>query len=194
MRVMLHACCGPCLLEPFDALAAEHEVTVCYANPNIHPAEEYARRRDALVAYARACGFGVLELPYEPERWHAAVRGLEADRPRRCEACFRLRLGMTARAAAEAGCDAVASTLTVSPYQDQAAVDRAGRAACAEAGVEWLPRDFRDRYPEATRRSRGLGMYRQNHCGCVYSVAEAEADRQRRREERAAAKRAQSSS
>ena len=25
MRVLLHACCGPCLLEPFDALAAEHQ-------------------------------------------------------------------------------------------------------------------------------------------------------------------------
>ena len=44
MRLALHACCGPCLLEPLDALAAEHDVTVVYANPNIHPREEYERR------------------------------------------------------------------------------------------------------------------------------------------------------
>ncbi|TLM78812.1 MAG: epoxyqueuosine reductase QueH [Actinobacteria bacterium] len=192
MKVMLHACCGPCLLEPFDAIAAEHEVVVCYANPNIHPAAEYERRRDTLMAYVRERGLAAVELAYDPDAWRMAVRGIEADRVRRCEACFRLRLGMVAHAAADAGCDAVASTLTVSPYQDQAAVDRAGRAACAEAGVTWLGGDFRDRYPEATRRSRELGMYRQNYCGCVYGVAEAEADRAHRREERAAAKRGQS--
>jgi predicted adenine nucleotide alpha hydrolase (AANH) superfamily ATPase len=47
--------------------------------------------------------------------------------------------------------------------------------------VEFLVTDFRDRYPEATRRSRGLGMYRQNYCGCRYSEAEAAEARERRK-------------
>ena len=126
MRVMLHACCGPCLLEPFDALLAEHEVTVVYANPNIHPAEEYERRRDTLLAYAAERGIDAVELPYAPEAWAGAVAGVETDRDARCRACFRLRLGMVARLAAERGYDAVATTLTVSPYQDPAAIAEAG--------------------------------------------------------------------
>ncbi|MBA4370136.1 MAG: hypothetical protein C0418_00970 [Coriobacteriaceae bacterium] len=186
VRVMLHACCGPCLLEPFDALLAAHEVTVVYANPNIHPAEEYERRRDTLLAYARERGIEVVEIPYAQEVWAEAVRGVEADRDARCRACFRLRLGMVARLAAEQGYEAVATTLTVSPYQDPAAIADAGEAVCAEAGVVWLAGDFREHYPEAIRRSRELGMYRQGYCGCSFSIAEAEQDRARRRAERSA--------
>lgn len=182
MRVLLHACCGPCLLEPFDALAADHEVTVVYANPNIHPAEEYARRRDTLLAYAEAESIDVTELPYAPGAWEAATAGLEA--PARCHACYRLRIGMAAAEAARGGYDAVATTLTVSPYQDPDAIRAMGEEACAEAGVRFLVTDFRERYPEATRRSRALGMYRQNYCGCAPSKAEADAERAARREAR----------
>lgn len=192
MRVMLHACCGPCLLEPYDALAEGHEVRVVYANPNIHPADEYVRRRETLLAYTSEREIEVDVLPYEPDDWHAAVSGVEGDPSQRCRRCFMLRLGMTARHAKEHGFDAVATTLTVSPYQDPQTIREAGEAVCAEAGVTFLVTDFRDRYPEATRRSRELGMYRQNYCGCEQSRMEAEEQRECRRRERstAAAKRA----
>lgn len=179
MRVLLHACCGPCLLEPFDALSARHEVTVCYANPNIAPAGEYARRRDTLGDYADRAGIEWFELPYEPGRWVEAVAGL--DRPERCRACYRLRLGLVAEEAARRGFDAIATTLTVSPYQDIEGINAAGAQVCADAGIGYLPADFRERYPDATRRSRELGMYRQNYCGCAPSMAEAEAERAARK-------------
>ncbi|MDO8914940.1 MAG: epoxyqueuosine reductase QueH [Coriobacteriia bacterium] len=186
MRIMLHACCGPCLLEPFDGLSATHEVRVVYANPNIHPRVEYERRRDTLLEYARESGIVVEEVAYEPESWTEAVRGLE-DRPgRRCRACFRLRLGLAAARAAESGCDAIATTLSVSPYQDPDAIREAGEAAAAQHGIAFLVTDFRDRYAEASRRSRELGMYRQDFCGCRYSKDEAAAGRERRRSEKAA--------
>jgi predicted adenine nucleotide alpha hydrolase (AANH) superfamily ATPase len=182
MRLVLHACCGPCLLEPYDALAASgDEIRVVYANPNIHPREEYERRRDTLLAYAHARGIVVDELAYDTDAWDAAVAGLQDDPVRRCRACFRVRLGAAARHAAELGYDAVATTLTVSPYQDPEAIRDAGEEVCAEAGVEFVLTDFRDRYPEATRRSRELGMYRQNYCGCRYSDAEAAQARELRR-------------
>lgn len=188
-RLLLHACCGPCLLEPLDALAAEaDEVTIAYANPNIHPAEEYERRRDTLLEYAANAGVTVVELPYDPEAWRAAVGPLADAGAERCRACYRLRLGLAARMAADGGFDSLATTLSVSPYQDQEAINDEGRHAAAKAGVEWLDRDFRDRYRDATTRSRELGMYRQNYCGCVYSQAEAEAERQLRRDARAAEK------
>jgi epoxyqueuosine reductase len=188
MRIMLHACCGPCLLEPYDALANEHEVRVAYANPNIHPVDEYERRRDTLMEYAAARSIDVDVLPYEPGDWRAAVTGVEDDPSRRCRRCFELRLGMTAQHARDLGFDAVATTLTVSPYQDPDTIREAGEAVCAEAGVAFLVTDFRDRYAEATRRSRELGMYRQSYCGCEMSRAEAQEQRDRRREARVKAK------
>ena len=181
MKLLLHACCGPCLLEPYDALVADgNEVRVAYANPNIHPRAEYERRRDTLLEYAGAQGIEVDELAYDTDAWDKAVGGLENDPARRCRACFRVRLGAAARHAAEIGCDAVATTLTVSPYQDPEAIREAGEEVCAAAGVSFLVTDFRDRYPSATRRSRDLGMYRQNYCGCRYSEAESAKARERR--------------
>lgn len=182
MKLLLHACCGPCLLEPYDALAAQgHEIHVAYANPNIHPREEYERRRDTLLAYAGERGIEVDELDYDTDAWDAAVAGVEDSPGERCSACFRVRLGAAARHAAEIGCDAVATTLTVSPYQDPDAIREAGEGVCAEAGVAFLVTDFRDRYSEAVRRSRELGMYRQNYCGCRYSDTEAAAARAARK-------------
>lgn len=181
MKIMLHACCGPCLLEPYDALAEGAEVRVAYANPNIHPREEYELRLSTLMSYTEQQGIHVDELDYDVEAWDSAVSGVE-DRPsERCAACFRLRLGMVARHAAETGFDAIATTLTVSPFQDPVSIRAAGEAVCAECGIRFLVTDFRDRYPEASRRSRALGMYRQNYCGCRFSKAEAEQSRARRR-------------
>jgi predicted adenine nucleotide alpha hydrolase (AANH) superfamily ATPase len=185
MRLLLHACCGPCLLEPYDALVADHEVLVVYANPNIQPRAEYERRRDTLLAYAAPRGIAVDELEYDTEAWEREVRGLDRETGARCRACFRVRLGAAARHAASLGYDAVATTLTVSPYQDPDAIREAGEQVCAAEGVAFLVTDFRDRYPEATRRSRELGMYRQNYCGCRYSEKEAAQEREARRIRRA---------
>jgi len=185
VRVALHACCGPCLIEPLDALAAKYEVVVVFANPNIQPLEEYERRRDTLRAWADARALEVVEVAYEPAAWEEAVSGVRDDCVSRCARCYGLRLRLTAREAARHGCDAMATTLSVSPYQDATAIDAAGREAAAEQGLTWLFEDYRGRYPEAVRRAREAGMYRQNYCGCLPSMAEAQADRERRRAEKA---------
>ncbi|MEN6429822.1 MAG: epoxyqueuosine reductase QueH [Coriobacteriales bacterium] len=184
--VALHACCGPCLIEPLDALLSAHDVTIVYANPNIHPLSEYRRRRDVLLEYAAGRGIEVVEVPYDPAMWLEATAGLWSDPPRRCRACFDLRLKLTADVAKARGLRALATTLTVSPYQDPDAVREAAQSAAAAAGLAYAGEDYRDRYPQATRRSRELGMYRQNYCGCLLSEIEAERDRERRRQERRA--------
>jgi epoxyqueuosine reductase len=181
MRVLLHACCGPCLLEPYDALSAEHDVDVVYANPNIHPIQEYRRRRDTLVSYAVVRGIEVFEAPYDPPAWMRAVAGLEQEPGARCCECFRVRLGQAADVAVERRYEALATTLTVSPYQDADAIRDAGREVSAQRGLTYLDTDFRDRYADATRRSRALGMYRQDYCGCMLSDMEAEPRREQRR-------------
>lgn len=194
MRVALHACCGPCLIEPFDALVEEGvEVTVVYYNPNIHPAEEYERRRDALLEHARRVGVEVVEIDYDPAAWMERVAPLARDGAQRCQACYRLRFEEVARWAGDNGYDVVASTLTVSPYQDAEAITREGERAAEAAGIAYLARDYRDRYPEATRRSRELEMYRQNYCGCVMSDLEARQQRAARKAARQEQKRTQSS-
>lgn len=99
------------------------------------------------------------------------------DREARCRACYRLRFEETAREAAARGFDTISTTLTISPYQLTDAILEELEAAAERHGLKVDARDFRDRYREATRRSREKGMYRQNYCGCRFSIAEAEEQR-----------------
>lgn len=192
MKLALHACCGPCLLEPFDDLSAIADVTVVYANSNIHPVSEYELRLDTLLAYAAQHAVHVVQLTYDPAKWLATAGFYAADKTKRCSACYELRLGETAAWARANGYDALATTLTVSPYQDQSSISKAGRSVAEEYGLEWIDRDYRARYEDATRRSRELEMYRQNYCGCIMSDVEARAERAARkaarRKEREAAR------
>lgn len=106
---------------------------------------------------------------------------------RRCRACYALRLAEACRVAQERGFEYVGTTLAVSPYQlFDICNDVLERLATPRAYTG--DRDFRPYYPEATRRSRESGMYRQNYCGCRFSAVEAAMDRARIRDERKAAK------
>ena len=190
--LLLHACCAPCSLEPVRLLREEgFEPTICWTNPNIQPAEEHDRRLCELRRYCADAGIELIEAAEDYDLWERAVAPVGAlDRERRCRACYGLRLAEACRVARERGFSHIATTLAVSPYQlFETCNDVLGCLAAAQ-GLTAVIRDFRPYYPEATRRSRELGMYRQNYCGCRFSAAEAALDRARIRDERKAEKQA----
>lgn len=189
MKTFLHACCGPCSLEPVRLLKEQgHELTIGYMNSNIHPEGEYRHRLETLLAWAREEGVPVVEGSYDPARWRQAVGSPETwgeGHSQRCRACYRMRLHEAARYAAANGFEALSTTLAVSPYQFTDIIREELEAAAAQQGLAVVFEDFRPYYPEATRRSRALGMYRQNFCGCGPSKAEAAAEREELRRRRA---------
>ncbi|WP_139653616.1 epoxyqueuosine reductase QueH [Raoultibacter phocaeensis] len=196
MKLLLHACCGPCSLEPTRLLAhAGHDIAIAYMNSNIHPAEEYARRAETLRAWAASGGLPVVEGPYDPEAWERTVGAVAADaaksREDRCRACYRLRLEETACYASAHGFDGISTTLTVSPYQYTDVIREELERAATAHKLAYVFEDFRPFYDEATRRSRELNMYRQNYCGCRISQAEAETERRERKAARKAAREAE---
>ncbi len=83
-----------------------------------------------------------------------------------------MRLSVVGKVAAEGGYEAFSTTLTVSPYQDHAALQAVGEEVGAEAGVAFVYADLRPRFSESQARARELGVYRQNYCGCVFSKLE----------------------
>lgn len=196
MKLLLHACCGPCSLEPARLLAqAGHQITIAYMNSNIHPEQEYKRRQASLSAWAESEGLPIVEGAYDPDAWERTVGAVAADpeasREDRCRACYRLRLEEAARYASEHRFDGIATTLTVSPYQYTDIIREELERASETRNLAFVFEDFRPFYDEATRRSRELGMYRQNYCGCRISQAEAEAERRERKAARAAAREAE---
>lgn len=195
----LHACCGPCSLEPVHHLREEgFEPTILWCNPNIQPAAEHDLRLATLMSWAReACvrvircergsGSGLATTPTIGELrdlWERGVAPHGFDREARCRACYAERLSVTCRAARELGFTHVSTTLAVSPYQLFDTCSEVLVRLAGAYGLEPVVRDFRPFYPEVTRESRELGMYRQNYCGCRFSAAEAAVERHERRDER----------
>ena len=180
-------------MEPVRLLrAAGHDLTIAYMNSNIAPADEYAHRLSTLRAWAAGEQLDVLEGAYDPAAWETcagrvgAAEGDPARRKARCRACYRLRFEEAAALAAEQGFDALGTTLSVSPYQYTDVIREELERAASAAGVQPLFEDYRPFYDEATHRSREMGMYRQNYCGCRFSDDEAAAERSERKAQRAA--------
>ena len=191
-RLLLHACCAPCSLEPLRMLREEgFEPTICWCNPNIQPAEEHDRRLEELRRYCEATETPLIEAAEDYARWERGVAPIGAlSRERRCRACYALRLAEACRVAEREGFEHIATTLAVSPYQLFDVCNEVLAQLARAHGLVPVIRDFRPWYPEATRRSRELGMYRQNYCGCRFSAAEAVLDRAHLRDERRRAKEA----
>lgn len=175
-QLLLHACCAPCSSAVLERLAQHFDLTILYYNPNIYPAAEYHRRETELERFVRQAGYSypVVELPYEPEEFYAAVRGLEnePEKGERCTACYRLRLEQAARYAAANGFAWYCTTLSISPMKDPVRINALGAAMGERYGVRFLPSEFRkkDGYKRSLQLSAEYGLYRQEYCGCVFSM------------------------
>ena len=180
--LLLHACCAPCSSYCLEYLARYFHITVFYYNPNIYPDREYeirVREEQRFIAQGNADGLWPHEVrfvegSYLPQRFEAMARGLE-DAPEggaRCRACYELRMREAALLAKEGGYDWFCTTLSISPHKNAAWINEIGYALQEELGIAWLPSDFKKKggFLRSTELSRAYGFYRQNYCGCRFSI------------------------
>ena len=183
-RLLLHSCCAPCSSHCLSELSPQIGVTVLYYNPNLDCAGEYEKRKREQLRFLRETGLAdFLDCDYAPEEYLFSVRGLEEEKEggARCAVCFRLRLDRTAREAKARGFDYFATTLTVSPLKNAKFINTIGFAVAEEVGVRYLPSDFKKRggYLHSVKLSEEYGLYRQDYCGCAFSKAEREKQKQK---------------
>ena len=174
-KLLLHACCAPCSSACLERLKEHFDVTVFFFNPNIED-EEYLKRKAELRRFISRTGWAdELDCDHDTSEFYEVAKGLENchEGGERCLACFRLRLSRTARAAKDGHFDYFGTTLTISPLKDAAAINAIGEELAKEYGVSWLYSDFKKRggYLRSTQLSREYELYRQNYCGCVFSLA-----------------------
>lgn len=172
-KLLLHCCCAPCSSACMERLKDHFNITALFYNPNIAD-KEYLRRKDELVRFIRQTGWAdIMDCDYEAEKFHSAVRGLESEPEggKRCEACFKLRLEKTACLAQKYGYDYFTATLTISPLKNAALINSIGEGLQTKS-AKWLYSDFKKRggYLRSCKLSTEYGLYRQDFCGCVYSV------------------------
>ena len=170
-QVLLHCCCAPCSVYCVESLRAEEiEPVGFWYNPNIHLYEEYRMRRETMITYAQEIH---MELLIQDEYGlRKFVQAVGANVEKRCVYCYSSRLNETAKMAKELGLRYFASTLFISPYQDNVLMREVALQAAKVHGVEFLDRDFAQGYRQGHTQARELGLYMQKYCGCIYSEEE----------------------
>ncbi len=176
--LLLHSCCGPCSSHCIEALSKHFIITVLWHNPNIQPESEYLLRLenqqkliDSLQTDEKVT---LLECPYDVNEFFSVIKGLENEKEggKRCTECFKIRLEMAAKIAKEQNFDFFTTTLTVSPHKNAPLINEIGFSMAEKYNVKFLPSDFKKKngYKRSIELSKQFDLYRQNYCGCVYSI------------------------
>lgn len=177
--LLLHSCCAPCSSSVIERLSPDFAITVFYYNPNIYPKEEYIFRKEEqkrfIEEFPSPNPITYIEGDYDTESFYRVALGLEnePERGARCSECFKLRLLESAKKCKELGLDIFATTLTLSPHKDFALINKIGEEVAKSLGVEYLPSNFKKNngYQRSAEISKEYGMYRQNYCGCEFSLS-----------------------
>lgn len=178
--LLLHACCAPCSSASLEYLTQHFTVTLFFYNPNIATKAEYDKRLLELRRFVSEYPFeqpiDVLAPDWEHREFLEAVKGLEhiPEGGERCERCFWLRLRHTAEMAAQKGFEYFGTTLTISPLKRPEIINSCGLTLAEEEHLLYLPTDLkkRGRYLRSIELSREYDLYRQDYCGCEFSLAE----------------------
>lgn len=174
-KLLLHACCGICSSSVLERLNPYFDLTVLYYNPNIYPKTEYDKRYETLKKLIdENYDVKLIELGYESEKFDDISIGLEEEKEggKRCLKCFNLRLEKSVQYAKEKGFDYFCTTLSVSPHKDSEKLNFIGRALEKKYKIKYLYSDFKkkDGFKRSNELSKKYDLYRQNYCGCKYSI------------------------
>ena len=175
-KLLLHSCCAPCAGEIMEAVAASGiDTTIYFYNPNIHPKEEYEIRKDENIRFAEKLGFDFIDADYDKENWFERIKGLEnePERGKRCTVCFDMRFERTALYAHENNFKIFATTLGISRWKDLEQINNSGLKAAKRYNsldfwdFNWRKQGGSSRMLEISKKEK---FYKQEYCGCVYSL------------------------
>ena len=189
--LLLHSCCAPCSSYVLEYLSDYFNITVFYYNPNIFPESEYTKR---ILEQQMLIGEMKVKHPvsfiaghYDKERFYEMARGMEhlKEGGERCLKCYELRLREAAKIAKEGGFEYYTTTLSISPLKNAAKLNEIGLKLAEEYGVAYLTSDFKKKngYKRSVELSAQYGLYRQDYCGCEFSMRQRLEEQQARKEQ-----------
>lgn len=176
-KLLLHACCAVCACYPLIELNTIFDVTILYSNSNIYPFEEYEIRKNELVHYLESFypNIPIIIPEYDHETYMKPLEPLK-DVPEggtRCFACYAKRMEDAFIYATEHNFDYVCTILTVSRQKNSRKINEiAEKLQKKYPNVKYFFSDFKkqDGYNKGQKIANNLGMYKQQYCGCEYSI------------------------
>ncbi len=173
-QILLHICCAPDATTAIERLRVGFQVIGYFGNSNIQPLEEYNKRKDAVSLLGQYYQIEIEYGHYNPLSWKLAMNGLERlpEGGARCRKCIYLNLLETAVVAHSKGIGSFTTSLMTSPHKDVDWIEKAGLAVQRQTGVLYHHEIFRKQngFLNSVQKSHSIGLYRQNYCGCEYSI------------------------
>ncbi|MEN3013790.1 MAG: epoxyqueuosine reductase QueH [Endomicrobiia bacterium] len=171
-RVLLHICCGVCGSYCIEKLIEENfEVTGFFFNPNIHPEEEFLRRKKVVEKLQQLYKINIIFPTYDPSLWIKLCEDLkdEPERGKRCHLCYKIRLQETFNNISKLNCELFTTTLTISPHKNSKIIFEIAESINKE---KFLKIDFKkkDGFKKTIEFAKKNDFYIQNYCGCIYNI------------------------
>ncbi|MGM9970232.1 MAG: epoxyqueuosine reductase QueH [Anaeroplasma sp.] len=176
--LLLHVCCAPCSSHCLLLLEKYFDITIFYSNDNIYPEEEYNFRLNEVNEFVKKLDLKikVINDEYHPFDYYETIKGLEhlGEKSNRCYNCYKLRLEKTAIKAKTLNFDYFTTSLSISPYKVEKWINEIGYDLERQYNVKYLYSNFKkeDGYKHSIKLSNDYGLYRQDYCGCEYSLKE----------------------
>ncbi len=157
-----------------EILRQDYDVSGFFYNPNIFPLDEYRTRLDEANKVARILDFKLIRGIYDSDRWFDITKKFkeEPEKGKRCDICYAMRLMKTAQRASALGFDSFTTVMSLSPWKKADVLNRIGRMFAQRYKIDFLEANFKkkDGFRKSVDLSRTHGLYRQNYCGCKYSI------------------------
>lgn len=178
--LLLHSCCGPCSSYVLEYLSKYFKISIIFANDNIFPEEEYNHRLNEQIRLLDEMQFEnpvtIFPILYSHENFRNVTTGLESEPEGglRCIPCFRQRMEICAKIAKNNNFDYFTTTLSVSPHKNSMILNDIGQELSEKYDIPFLFADFKKRegYKRSVSLANEFKLYRQNYCGCEFSLAE----------------------
>ncbi len=180
--LLLHVCCGACSCFPLVYLIDLFDITIYFSNSNINTLEEFNKRLDALKHYVLMLNnkfnsnikivvdeykhneFLPLLTPYKNEK----------EMGKRCEICIKERMKLLFNYALNNNFKYVSTTMTVSRNKNSNYINEIGEELTKtyENKVIFFHSDFKKNNGQdiGVELSKKYDVYRQDYCGCEYSL------------------------
>lgn len=177
-KLLIHACCGPCSSYVLEYLKDYFDISIYYYNPNIFPDREYYRRMEEVKKFVSLKKYNIdfIEGDYIPSEFYEVVKDnhMLGEKSIRCFNCYKLRMEKAAEYAKDNGFDYFTTTLSISPHKNSDWINQIGFQLEDKYKINYLYADFKKNngYKRSLELSKENNLYRQEYCGCVYSMKE----------------------
>lgn len=175
-KFLLHTCCAPCSIAIIDEIKNQYNLTVFFYNPNIFPEAEYLKRKTEVIKICEEWKIPMIDMDYDAEEWCEKMKGHESEPEggERCQLCFKFRLAKTAEYAAKNSFHYFGTSLTMGRNKKAEVINPIGKALVKYYKIKFYDVDWKKdgRQEKGRRLVEERKIYRQNYCGCKFSLQE----------------------